>query len=33
VPVKGNTPTLRDEIMFSLDAAAAKPITLNSAVG
>jgi DDE_Tnp_1-associated/Transposase DDE domain len=28
VPVKGNTPTLRDEIMFSLDAAAAKPITV-----
>jgi predicted transposase YbfD/YdcC len=28
VPVKGNTPTLRDEIMFSLDAAVAKPITL-----
>src|SRR3954462_5304483 len=28
VPVKGNPPTLRDEIMFSLDAAAAKPITV-----
>src|SRR3954451_20741056 len=28
VPVKGKTPTLRDEIMFSLDAAAAKPITV-----
>src|SRR5690349_7328696 len=28
VPVKGNTPTLRDEIMFSLDAAAAKPVTV-----
>src|SRR3954465_10430458 len=28
VPVKGNTPTLRDEIMVSLDAAAAKPITV-----
>src|SRR3954469_14652688 len=27
VPVKGNTPTLRDEVMVSLDAAA-KPITV-----
>ena len=29
VPVKGNTPTLRDEIMFSLNTAAAKPITVR----
>ena len=29
VPVNGNTPTLRDEIMFSLNTAAAKPITVR----
>src|SRR3954463_14420910 len=28
VPVKGNTPSLRDEIMFSLDAAAAETVTV-----
>ena len=28
VPVKGNTPTLRDEIMFSLDAAKAEVVTV-----
>ncbi len=28
VPVKGNTPTLRDEIMFSLDAAKAEAVTV-----
>jgi len=29
VPVKGNTPTLRDEIMFSLDAAKAAAVTVH----
>jgi predicted transposase YbfD/YdcC len=29
VPVKGNTPTLRDEIMFSLDAAKAEAVTVH----
>lgn len=28
VPVKGNTPTLRDEIVFSLDAVAAETVTV-----